>query len=619
MTGTLPPDPSGPRPTPSVRASMRTPATGQGYRARVLVVEDSATQAAALAALLTAHGYEAVVARSGEEALSLVPGGAVELVLTDIMMPGISGYDVCRAIKALPGGSDLPVVLLTGLSDPMDIVRGLECGADNYITKPYADEHLLTRVRQVMATRDMRRASRPGGAVDITFLGERFTITAGKEQILDLLVSSYEELVRTNDQVRQAARRARFLAEASGVLTASLDADTILRDIGRLVVPTLADVCLMDLVAPDGDARRVEVVSINPRFTSAAAVLRGLPPALAAGTLAADALEARSAVLQREARDTDAALLWGAAAGHDAGSLTTALEAHTVMVVPLIARGHALGVLTLVASTPSRHWGVDDIALAEELARQVALAVDNARLYAEAQQATRARDDVLAIVSHDLRNPVHAISMAASFVLELLPEGVSEQALARSQMATIQRAAQRATSLIRDLLDITRIEAGRLVVEPTPRPPADLVADALDEVGAMATDKKITITVGVDPDLPLVLADAGRVIQVFSNILGNAIKFTPEHGTITLTARRAEGAVHFAIHDSGPGIPAGHLPHLFNRYWQARETQKLGTGLGLFIAKGIVEAHGGTLWVESTMGEGSVFTFSLPAGDSPTG
>jgi signal transduction histidine kinase len=577
----------------------------------VLIVEDSATQAAALAALLEEHGYATVTARDGEEALARVADTPVDLVLSDVVMPGLSGYDVCRRIKTELGRRDLPVVLLTGLSDPMDIIRGLESGADNYITKPYERAHLLSRVRQVLDNRDVRRHAAAGEGVEITFLGARFNITADKEQILDLLVSSYEELVRTNQAVRQAEQRSRTLAEATGILAASLDADTVLGNLTRFAVSTMADLCVADLVDEDGRVRRVEVASASPGLAGLAGALREHAPSAAGPGLVAHVLRQRSPVLLP---DGPPELLQALAPGGELSQDTAVLGVRSLIAVPLVARGHTVGALLFLGSATRRRYGPDDLALAQELARQTALAVDNARLYHSAQQATRARDDVLAIVSHDLRNPIHAIYMAASFLLDVLPEdaGDAGAALSRKQAAVIRRSAQRANALIGDLLDVTRIEAGRLMVTTTAVDAADLVTDAVHDAAPLAQDRaQRLLTLCADP-LPRVRADRGRIAQLFGNLIGNAIKFTPVGGEVTVRAR-AEGAlVHFAVTDSGPGIPADHLPHLFDRYWQARETAELGTGLGLFIARGIAEAHGGTMWAESQLGAGATFHFTLP-------
>ena len=203
-------------------------APGSAPERAILVVEDSPTQAAAHAALLEGAGYVVHEARSGEAALALLRGDAgtppveVALVLSDVVMPGMSGYALCRAVKGDERLRALPVVLLTSLADPMDIIRGLECGADNYLTKPYDPEHLLARLRHVFENRALRRGAPRNGGVDITFLGARFVITSEKEQILDLLVSSFEELIRTNGALRAAEeeRAAAFLREREARLEA---------------------------------------------------------------------------------------------------------------------------------------------------------------------------------------------------------------------------------------------------------------------------------------------------------------------------------------------------------------------------------------------------------------
>ena len=599
------------------------PAAGGGAQ-RILIVEDSATQAAALAALLDERGYETVTAPDGTSAIEALRAGRVDLVLSDIVMPGMNGYELCRRIKTELALPDLPVVLLTGLSDPMDIVRGLECGADNYITKPYERSHLLERVRQVLENRRLRDRGNAADGVDITFLGSRFTITAGKEQILDLLVSSYEELVRTNHAVREAEKRARFLADASGVLAASLDTDTILRNLARFIVPDMADVCVADLVEDDaGSVRRVEVAHA-PSLADVAEVLRARTPSLSRPSLVTHVLRQREPVLLADLHST-AAGPTGAADGADAADDETdetladarALGVRSLLAVPLLARGHTLGALVFLSRDEKRRYSEDDLSLATELARQAALAVDNARLYRAAQQATRARDDVLAVVSHDLRNPIHAVYMAATFLLDVLPEesDQADVALSRRQAEVIRRSARRANALIGDLLDVTRIEAGRLTVSAQSVPAAELVSEALHDAAPLAAEKELQLESVCGDALPEVQADRARVAQVFSNLLGNAVKFTPSGGRIVVRAETQGSAVRFSVSDTGPGIAADHLPHLFDRYWQATETQQLGTGLGLFIAKGITEAHGGRLWAESQEGQGATFWFTLRKSD----
>ncbi len=574
---------------------------------RILAVEDSPTQAAALAHLLEQAGYMVVVARGGERAMELVQREQFDLVLSDVVMPDISGYDVARRIRADPRLKALPVVLLTSLNDPLAIVRGLASGADSYVTKPYLPERLLARVRAAIDR--PRRASEapPTPPVDVTLLGSHFTIAADTEQILGLVVSSYEDLMMTTEAVRAAERRARFLAEAGELLSSSLEADQILRDLARLAVPSIADLCIVDARDTEGGLRRVEIAQADASLASLVAAL-AVP--------AADGSLAMSGTLSQG----DARLLTPSPETA-LGAILTAHGVRSFISVPLVARGEHLGALFLIAASSGRTYGDDDLDVASDLARRAALAVDNARLYQQAQQATRARDDVLGIVSHDLRNPLHTIQLASSFVLELIGStglsipgaapGAPPVALA-NQLDIILRSARRANALIEDLLDVTRIDAKRLSVEPVPIDGCALLEEALLDTAPLASDRSLELALAWEGPPAIVLADKGRVFQVFSNLVGNALKFTPTGGRIDVRGRVVGDDALFSIADTGSGIPADDLPHLFDRFWQARQARRAGAGLGLYIAKGIIEAHGGRLWVESIVGEGTTFSFTLP-------
>jgi signal transduction histidine kinase/DNA-binding response OmpR family regulator len=570
---------------------------------RVLVVEDSATQAAALALLLENAGYTTLLARRGDRALELLETERIDLVLSDVVMPAMDGYELCRLIKAQPRWQRIPVVLLTSLTDPLAIVRGLASGADHYVTKPYDTEGLLARVRFVLqhAADPQRIVPQP---VDIELLGTKFTIRATKEQILELLVSSYSDLVRTSEVVRDAELRARFLAEATELLSSTLDAQQVLSDLARLSVPRIAELCATDLIGTDGARRRVTVVHSIPGV----AALVGLSTPVQ-DTLV-DAVIADRAPRVVYIPDTDALR----ALTSDAEVLGALGDRgpQDLIVVPLVARGRVLGVLQFVALTATRASRSDDMPLILDLARRAALAVDNALLYEEAQRATRARDDVLAIVSHDLRNPINTIQMSTSFLLDVLAEPGAKDVPVIPQLQVMQRATRRANALIQDLLDVSRIDAGTLAVATTAIEASMLIRDAVLELAPLVEGKKLVFEhEWTGPDL-LVAADRSRIGQVFSNLVGNAIKFTKSGGTVRIEGCRRGDMAEFDVVDTGAGIAPEHVPHLFDRFWQASQTSRTGAGLGLFIVQGVVTAHGGTISVESTVGEGTRFRFSVP-------
>lgn len=257
------------------------------------------------------------------------------------------------------------------------------------------------------------------------------------------------------------------------------------------------------------------------------------------------------------------------------------------------------------------HESTVDVVVVGQLGRLAAGALENVRLYLAAQRATRAREDVLAVVSHDLRNPLHTIALSASLLEEVFPDSLPDVALQQTQV--IRRAVDRANNLIQDLLDVSRIEAGGLSVATTVISPERLLDDVSEAMGALAGASNIVLQCCAVSDLPNVLADRERVLQVFTNLVGNAIRFTPAGGSITVSAAPdGLNLVQFTVRDTGSGIADENIPHVFDRFWQARHGARSGAGLGLAIAKGIVEAHGGAIHVSSKLGEGTEFAFTLP-------
>jgi PAS domain S-box-containing protein len=231
------------------------------------------------------------------------------------------------------------------------------------------------------------------------------------------------------------------------------------------------------------------------------------------------------------------------------------------------------------------------------------------RAEAEASQAARDREDLVSIVSHDLKSPLAAILLNVDLVLRQLP---ADDQKTRPRAESIHRAAERMNGLIRNLLDISRIRAGRLTIDREAVSAASLACGPLEALSSLASAKNVHLVCDVSPDLGAALADRHRIEQVLQNLLDNAVKFSPAGSVVTLAAQRHGQHLIFSVRDSGPGIPADQLPHLFERFWQAKETASQGSGLGLAIAKGIIEAHGGQIWVKSRVGAGSTFYFSLP-------
>jgi signal transduction histidine kinase len=294
----------------------------------------------------------------------------------------------------------------------------------------------------------------------------------------------------------------------------------------------------------------------------------------------------------------------------DAGeaALLRALQVQSMLIVPLIARAHAIGVLTFLSLHEERSGEEGQVVLAENFAGRAALAIDNARLYRDARRATRAREHVLGVVSHDLRNPLSAIAMCARVLLETPPADEADRAeLAKA----ICDAASWMSRMIQDLLDASAIEAGVLSVVRERTTLGPIVTRAMDLFAHSATSRGLALERAGAADDVIVQADSERITQAIANLLGNALKFTPSSGRVTVSTTELGDEVAIVVEDTGCGIGAEDLAHVFDRYWHAGHANA-GTGLGLTIASGIAAAHNGRIAVSSTPGAGSRFTLILP-------
>lgn len=301
----------------------------------------------------------------------------------------------------------------------------------------------------------------------------------------------------------------------------------------------------------------------------------------------------------------------------DAVSPRLATRMSSTAAVPVSNENRVVGVLRVSTIEP-RAFAPDQVRLLEIVADRMAGALARTRMFEaerhareEAERARVARDEVLSIVSHDLRNPVSTVAMSAALLRD--PELTLSDDERRVQLDVIARSAERMDRLIRDLLDVARIEQGRLTIDCRCHDPRALAEEACGAFRAVAREKSITLVCDAAGELPLVYADRDRIVQLLSNYLNNAMKFTPPGGRIAVAAREEPGrSVRLSVSDTGPGIAAEELPHVFTRFWQAKRTAHLGSGLGLAIARGIATAHRGSVDVESEIGRGSTFSLVLP-------
>jgi signal transduction histidine kinase len=417
-----------------------------------------------------------------------------------------------------------------------------------------------------------------------------------------------EAMRRARAEIEAGRQRMTFLAESSDVLGGSLDYEETLTSVVRLAVPFLADWCSLDVREKDGSIRRVAVSHADPGKAELAAVAATYPADPYGRHPRTVALRTGRSQLVPDVTDE-----WLKAIANTDEQLEVLrrFAYRSAMVVPLVARGETLGVMTFATIDSARRYDAGDLGLAEDLARRCALAVDNARLYREAQDANRSKDRFLATVSHELRSPLSAVLTWA----HLLKSGRLDEAKTKRALATIESSARLQVRLIEDLIDISRVSSGKLSIE---RGPVDLRAvleASIEVVRAVAEGKRIRVAFQADAAPCGLQGDAARLQQVFGNLLGNALKFTPEEGSIRIELVRLGDRAVVSLQDSGIGITPEQLQRIFEPFQQADEPtgRKSGIGLGLAIARHLIERHGGTIKAESAgQDQGSRFTISLP-------
>ena len=435
--------------------------------ADILIVEDSRTQAEHLRHLLERQGYAVRTAANGRLALAAIAERIPELVLSDIVMPEMNGYQLCRAVKANPDWRAIPVVLITSLFDPEDIVRGLECGADNFIRKPYAEDYLLNRIGHMLMNQKLRKNQNMEIGIAL-YLGEqKHFINAERQQILDLLISTYEQAVQVNAELQ---------------------------------------------------ARERQVIELNMRLA------------------------------------------------HHAGALETI----------------------------NREIALKNLELAE---------------------ASRMKSAFIANMSHELRTPLNAIIGFTGALLMKLPGPLTTEQ--DKQLNTIKSSARHLLSLINDILDVAKIEAGKVTLAVEPVACQQLMRDVADTLRPLAQQKGLTLDVELMDESVVIETDRRALTQIMINLLNNAIKFT-DKGTVGLSLRQrsedGQRITEFAVADSGAGIRVEDQAKLFQAFSQLDSTSTRhaeGAGLGLYLCQNLANLIGGSLFFSSDFGHGSTFTLAL--------
>ena len=408
-----------------------------------------------------------------------------------------------------------------------------------------------------------------------------------------------------------AAARFRFLADATTLLSGSLEYTQTLSTLARLCVEQVSDWAVIYMVDEQGDVQRIEVAHRDPGRQQVARELRDMPIPPGSSHPVLEVL--RTGEPRVFPRVDDAQLT---AMTHDERhfELARRLGVASFMIVPLIARGRAIGAIALGVSTYERTLGDADVAAANDLALRAALAVDNARLYQAAQEANEAKSNLLAVISHDLRTPLNAIVGYADLLELGIPEPIGTAALER--VARIRTSSMHLVYLIDELLSFARLDAGPEELRLSDINAVAVVKEVATVVEPLAQARGLQLRLDVPEQPVLITTDADRLRQVLLNLAGNAIKYT-EHGETCITLRDDERLVRIDVSDTGVGIAASDLPHVFEPFWQANPRQRTpnsGTGLGLAVVRRIVTMLGGDVTVSSEVGRGSTFSVKLRRG-----
>jgi PAS domain S-box-containing protein len=549
----------------------------------ILVVEDSPTQAQAVQRVLESAGYEVELARSGEEGLTLFNAGRCDVVISDVVMPGaIDGYELCRRIKSGQSGRATPVMLLTSLSSPMDIIHGLASGADNFLTKPYDAAHLVERVQVLLRTREARASHKLRVGVEVYFMGQTFNITSDREQILDLLISTFEDAVRQNQALREREDELRTARAELAKYTQSLEMrlESVLQSVPDVLFSMSADLSEMSYMSPA--AMRVTGYAPQEYMADAGLWRRLVDPN--------DVTVVQEAIEQARRGETTTAQF---RMTHLDGTVRW-LDA---TVVPV---RNADGVVERL----------DGIAHDVTAARQL----ENKLVQAQKMEMV---GQLAGGVAHDFNNLLCVILGWAEMALADLPP---DHAI-REPLDEIRSAGESAMGLTRQLLAFSR----RQLVEPAFLNVNDLVAD-MDKMLRRLIGEHIEFGARTDPEIGTVKADRGQIEQVLMNLVVNARDAMPAGGSLTIETsnvtlddeypRRAIDVVPgeyvmLAVSDTGTGMSETIQARIFEPFFTTKERDK-GTGLGLATCYGIAKQAGGHIAVYSEEGLGTTMKVYLP-------
>jgi DNA-binding response OmpR family regulator/nitrogen-specific signal transduction histidine kinase len=565
-------------------AALKNPGEEWRILPRILVVDDEPTVVDVFNEFLAAQGYEVTVVSNGEDAVRMIPSLRPDIILTDINLPGLSGLEVMRHARA--HDPEVAVIVVTGYASAATAIDALRQGAYDYVTKPFDLDEVHQIVERGIANRRLKAINRQL----VEELREKNAILERHE-------------LELRERVQLATRQMTTLYEVGKEISANLELEPRL----SLVASRSAE----QIGAPAAVVylRQPELEEFTP------AAVHGFEWSVrevnAGNVIPLDGVLAPAAYDQQTVRlspppNSDSIAVPG----------LPGVRCRTLLALPLVSEGKTIGVLAVCDKVED--FSPEDESFLTLFASQAAIAILNSQLFEHTKSLDKLKSDFVAVVSHEIRTPLTSVKGA----VELLGDPAYFKNTEQQQklLAIAHANSDRLLVLINDILDFSKLESSSLPMNLERQQLEPVVQEAAHSMRTQLEERGIQLSVELPSELPDLHIDAGRVTQVITNLLSNAIKFSPQGGAIHISAALWEGAVRVSVRDHGEGIAPQNLPKLFRKFSQidpSATRRAGGAGLGLVICKGIVEQHGGRIWVESAPGEGSIFHFTLPLEERP--
>ena len=542
----------------------------------VLIVEDSRTQAEVLMGVLRRHGYEAVIAKNGKRALELVKMRKPSIIISDVIMPVMDGYELCSILKSDPAFRDIPLILLTALSDTRDMARALQAGADNFITKPYPEEYLVSRVKSMLdSPKRVFQEERALPSIPFSHDGEDYCLPADRMKVFDFLLSAYEAAIMQHNEFQRSQERLRHSNENLSYLNQIISIGNSLNNPDATI-----SLLLEKTVNLLGYRMGVIFLQQGKKKSSDRRYLYGVTPEdrevmERSGSLhfvhhqinSGDALS-EPLFLSSPADDTD-----------EKNILTQYQEIDNCAMLPMISNGEVIGEIVLL-NGKKHPSSKDEREFLKSMCSEIGTVVLKTLLLERLEMANEETNLYLDIMTHDINNA----NTAALGYLEILSEGLEgkERTFAENSLKSVNQS----IDIITNVSTIRTMHERTTALHPV----------RLDQVirAEMARYTAVQFWYGGTDEI--VLAD-DLIGQIFMNLLGNSVKFAAPHPEITITVERDGPEVSVCIADNGPGIPDEMKPVIFDRFRKGR-SRKSGKGLGLFITRKLVEDYGGFIRAE---------------------